>query len=176
MAVSGITILARLAIEAGLTSSESFLLSDVFLQRVSECHSQSDIIQVVNDAHIAYTELIREHNDNRSLNTYVEDCKKDIMKNIFGVISLSDIARDLGIQPAYLSRLFSHYEGMTVTDYIHEKKMEIAKNMLRYSDRTIAEVADYLKFNSQSYFGKLFKKSTGMTPLAYRKRYHPPEF
>lgn len=176
MAVSGLSAIARLAIECGITSSESFLVSDIYLKKIALSKDLKEIDAISKEFYLAYTELIRDHIEKRSMNIYVEDCKKDIKKNLFKAISLSDIAKDLGIQPAYLSRLFSEHEGMTVTDYIHEQKLEVAKNMLMYSDRTIAEIADYLKFNSQSYFGKLFKKSTGMTPLTYRKMHHPPEF
>ncbi len=176
MAVSVITILARLAIEAGITSSESFLMSDVYLKKISQCKNIEAIIDVVNDAHIAYTKLVDDYKTIKSVNVYVEDCKKDIIKNLFNPISLSVIAKDLGIQANYLSRLFSQHEGMTVTDFIHSQKIEVAMNMLRYSDKTIAEIADYLHFNSQSYFGRIFKEKTGQTPNNYRTIHHPPEF
>lgn len=176
MAVSGIATLARVAIGAGITSSESFLLSDLMLRKLSYSKNVQDIYDVIIEAHIAYAELVRDYLESRSMNNYVEDCKKDIIKNVFKSISLSDIAKDLGIQPAYLSRLFSEHEGQTVTDFIHEQKIGAAKNMLLYSDRSIAEIADYLKFNSQSYFGKLFKKHTGMTPKVFRDTHHLPEF
>ena len=46
-----------------------------------------------------------------------------------------------------------------------------AANLLRYSDNSLSEIAEYVHFPSQSYFGKIFKKCTGMTPRAYRDRY-----
>ena len=176
MAVASITIMARIAIEEGITSSESFLVSDVYLKQIAECKTEEEILKVVDEAQIAYTKMIKAYKESRTSNIYVEDCKKAIVKNLFKNISLSDIAADIGVQPAYLSRLFTKHEGMTVTDYIHQQKIEVSQNMLKYSDRSIAEIADYLGFNSQSYYGKLFKEVTGMTPLVYRTMYHPPEF
>ncbi len=176
MVVSSIATLARVAISVGITSAESFLLSDLMLRELSFAKTVNEVHDVMVEAYVAYAELVRDHLETRSMNNYVEDCKKDIIKNIFKAISLSDIAKDLGIQPAYLSRLFSEHEGQTVTAFIHEQKISVAKNMLMYSDRSIAEIADYLKFNSQSYFGKLFKKYTGITPKVYRDTHHLPEF
>lgn len=176
MAVSTIAMLARVAIKAGLTSAESFLISDLYLKKIAASRNLDEITQITIDAHREYVQLIRLHLQNVSMNPYVEDCKKDIVNNIFRSISLADIAKDLGIRPSYLSRLFRIHEGKTVTDYIHEQKILAAKNMLMYSDRTITEIADYLKFSSQSYFGKLFKKHTDMTPQTFRKQNKPPEF
>lgn len=176
MAVSTIAMLARVAIKAGLTSAESFLISDLYLKRIAASRNVDEISQITIDAHREYVLLIRSHMNNASMNPYVEDCKKDIVNNIFRQISLSDVAKDLGIRPSYLSRLFTLHEGKTVTEYIHEQKINAAKNMLLYSDRTITEIADYLKFSSQSYFGKLFKKYTDMTPQTFRKQNKPPEF
>lgn len=43
--------------------------------------------------------------------------------------------------------------------------------MLRYSDYEVKEIASYLSFCSQSYFGNIFRQQTGMTPARYRKKY-----
>lgn len=176
MAVSAIAMLARVAIKSGMTSAESFLISDLYLKKIALSKNIEDIIQITSDAHMEYVRKIHQYQKTETMNSYVEDCKKDITRNLYRPISLSKIAKDLGIRPSYLSRLFTLHEGKTVTEYIHEQKVAEAKSMLLYSDRTISEIADYLKFNSQSYFGKLFKKHTDMTPQDYRRKNKPPEF
>lgn len=176
MAVSSITMLARVAIRSGITSAESFLLSDLFLKKIAASRTVEEILEIMVDAHLEYTKLIHEYKKTETMNSYVEDCKKDIIRNLFRDLHLSKIAKDLGIRPSYLSRLFTQYEGKTVTEYIHEQKIIAAQNMLMYSDRTIMEISEYLHFNSQSYFGKLFKKHTNMTPQAFRKKNRAPEF
>jgi len=176
MAVSSIAMLARVAIKSGLTSSESFLMSDLYLKKIASSRSIEEINQIGYEAYMEYVVRIHHYKKSETMNSYVEDCKKDIIKNLYRPISLSKIAKDLGIRPSYLSRLFTLHEGKTVTEYIHELKVAEAESMLLYSDRTIAEIADYLKFNSQSYFGKLFKKYTTMTPQEFRKKNKSPEF
>jgi len=176
MAVATIAMLARVAIKSGLTSAESFLISDLSLKKIASSRSLEEITQIVNEAHMEYVECINRYRKSETMNSYVEDCKKDIIKNLYRPINLSKIAKDLGIRPSYLSRLFTLHEGKTVTEYIHELKVAEAKSMLLYSDRSITEIADYLKFNSQSYFGKLFKKYATMTPHEFRKKNKSPEF
>ena len=57
---------------------------------------------------------------------------------------------------------------MSIGDYIRRRKIEIAKMLLRTTDRSLGEIAMLLSFNSQSHFGRVFLKETGMTPAAYK--------
>jgi AraC-like DNA-binding protein len=70
----------------------------------------------------------------------------------------------------YLSALFKKTEQITITDYILREKVKLAKNLLTYSEYTIEHIGLYLGFSSQSHFGKVFKKYTGVTPNLYRQR------
>lgn len=50
------------------------------------------------------------------------------------------------------------------------EKLRVAKNMLEYSDYSCTEIAGYLAFSQDSYFGKVFRQETGLTPTEYRKK------
>ena len=89
---------------------------------------------------------------------------------------LDDIAEKLGISPTYLSRLFKRDTGIRLQDYIVQVRVERAANLLRYSDQTIAEIAQYVHFPSQSYLGKAFRREMHMTPKEYRTRYQTVEW
>lgn len=176
MAVSAVSIMARTAIESGVTSVESFRLSDIFLKRIARLNDVKSIRKEREQALLAFTRLVKENKDQERKNAYVTDCKNAIAAHIFEKISLNDIAQKLGVRETYLARLFTQEEGISVGQYIRKEKIKLAKNMLRYSDRSIVEISDYLGFNSQSYFGKIFKDETGLTPEVYRRKYKIPEF
>ena len=53
-----------------------------------------------------------------------------------------------------------------------EKKIEKATHLLRYSDKSIIDIANYLSFSSQSHFIQTFENFTGMTPKKYRNKYY----
>ena len=53
--------------------------------------------------------------------------------------------------------------------FLYRKKLEEARSLLHYSDRSISEISEYLCFSSQSYFQNVFKKKYGMTPIRYRQ-------
>lgn len=176
MAISTIAMAARAAIEGGATSAESFLISDVYLKRISKCRTIADIKRNSHEACIVFGELVKKYVEHRSSNSYVEDSKKYIAQNIFKKISLSDIAKALQVNASYLSKLFSQLEGMTISEYIQREKISVAKNMLKFSDRSIYEISEYLNLSSHSYLTSMFKKYVGITPQEYRIKNHPPEF
>ena len=55
-------------------------------------------------------------------------------------------------------------------------RVERAVNLLVYSDESIPDIAEYVNFPSQSYFGRVFKERKGMTPKQYRDKNKPTEF
>ena len=69
---------------------------------------------------------------------------------------------------SYLTKKFKEYEGITIQQYIISEKLKAAANMLKYSDASISEIAEYLSFASQSHMGQYFKKAYQMTPKEYR--------
>ena len=75
------------------------------------------------------------------------------------------------ISRTHLAAKFKKETGMTLTDFILKEKIEEAKRLLRYSDRSLALIAEYLGFSSQSHFSKTFKKYVNTTPKEYREKH-----
>lgn len=78
-------------------------------------------------------------------------------------------ADKLHISPKYLSHLIKEHTGKSASDWIGEFVVREAKNMLRYSNKNVQQVAYALNFSTQSSFGKYFKHITGMSPTEYQK-------
>ena len=83
-----------------------------------------------------------------------------------------EYAEYVDLNPNYLSGLFKSETGQTISHYINEQRMTAAKNMLVYSDTSIAEIACILSFNTQSHFTKVFRQTYGITPMECRKKYY----
>lgn len=83
--------------------------------------------------------------------------------------TLDFYARQLCITPKYLSMITREVTGQTASEWINRVVILEAKNMLRFSDKNIQEVAYALNFPSQSAFGKYFKRVTGQSPRRYLK-------
>ncbi len=84
----------------------------------------------------------------------------------FSLGSLSEIA---GMTPNYFSAIFHRVSGMTLWQYIHSKRIDMALRMLHESDESILSIALTCGFNNTANFNKTFKKLTGMTPTEHRK-------
>lgn len=82
--------------------------------------------------------------------------------------NLAYYAEKIGITPNYLSKLVKEYTGRTAVEWIDEYVIFEAKTMIKHTKYTIQEIAYKLKFPSPSFFGKYFKRLTGMSPKQYK--------
>lgn len=98
------------------------------------------------------------------------DIKKYINSNLSSDLSIESICKKFYVNKNILYALFKKYEGTTVSKYIINKKITLAKNLLlntNYSNRTIS---DLLGIENYNYFIIFFKKNAGESPLKYRKK------
>jgi AraC-like DNA-binding protein len=68
----------------------------------------------------------------------------------------------------YLSNLFSEIEGTTIEKYFIAQKIEKVKELLKYDELSLSEIADRLGYSSVAYLSNQFKKQTGLTPTFYK--------
>ena len=82
--------------------------------------------------------------------------------------NISYYAQQLNITPSHLSNTVKHITGKTVMDIISEVVIVDAQAQLKSTNTPIHEIADSLNFPNVSFFGKYFKRLTGMSPQQYR--------
>ena len=93
-----------------------------------------------------------------------------VQHHLSEAITTDQIADHLYISRQHLSRRFTAEAGITLAAFIRNEKVEEAKRLLRYTDRTIIAVSAYLGFSSQAHFIRVFREQTGMTPGEYRDK------
>ncbi|MBE5918042.1 MAG: AraC family transcriptional regulator [Pseudobutyrivibrio ruminis] len=172
MVVISIALASRAAVRGGLDLDTSYTLTDVFLHSLEKCKTINEILDIQVDALYIFTELVHAKQTGRSNYAYIENTKAYIENHLNKKFTLEELAENVGLNPSYLSRRFTLEVGFGIQEYTRKKRIEAAKNMLRFSDVPIQRIASYLCFPSQSYFGDVFKKYTGMTPQAYRNWQH----
>lgn len=74
----------------------------------------------------------------------------------------------MNLSPKYLSLMIKKVSGKLATEWIDEYVILEAKNLIKYSSMNIQEISYALNFPNQSFFGKYFKRHTGLSPKAYR--------
>ncbi|MBR5011767.1 MAG: helix-turn-helix transcriptional regulator, partial [Clostridia bacterium] len=90
--------------------------------------------------------------------------------NIQADISLDDIASKFFFSKSYIISCFKNEFGISPKQYIIQKKIETAKNMLLETDMSIKAIAEMLHFADSHHFSNTFKKQTGMAPVEFRMK------
>jgi len=96
---------------------------------------------------------------------------KIIEKSVYSDDSIETIASECNVSATHFRRLFKEYAHTSPQQYRTELKIVYAKRMLAESDMSVSDIAEVLGFESDSYFCRVFKKQTGMTPSEYRNSY-----
>lgn len=86
-------------------------------------------------------------------------------------IAINDIAKYANISRSECFRCFKRFTSKKPVEYINEYRLSCAANMLKNTDKIVTEICIECGFSNSSYFGKLFKKQYGVTPLKYRKQF-----
>lgn len=90
-------------------------------------------------------------------------------------ITLDWIESELYMSRFHIEKEFKKYYGITIFEYIISKRINLAKRLLRFTDKSIEEIALMCGFSDQSYFNRQFKKAEGMTGSAFRKKWRSAE-
>ena len=137
------------AMEAGVNSTEIAELEELYILK---CESLEDVERIKNLQYHMILDLAERvqalHKRNPNHSQLVKNITNYIKENLTERITVS---------------------GMNLSDYISELKINEAKELIRYTDRSFIDISSYLGFSTQSHFIKVFKKVTGKTPKAYRE-------
>ena len=99
----------------------------------------------------------------------LENAVSYIDQHLAEELSVRDLAAASYISADHLTRLFKKKFGMTVSEYIQDRRIRLAGELLRKDDVTISMVANTVGYGNYSYFTEQFKKHFGVTPREYQK-------
>ena len=135
----------------GLIAATIYKVGDVLYNYLSEHPEvQNPIHNRAEEYFRQFTELLGEHyKHERSVGFY---------------------ARQLCITPKYLTTLIKRISGKSVSEWIDNYVILEAKTLLKYSNMSVQEIAYYLNFPNQSFFGSYFKRNAGMSPSQYKAK------
>lgn len=98
---------------------------------------------------------------NVAIKYITDNCQRDL--------SLSEVADKVNLNPSYFSRLFKEETGTQFVEYVRNAKMDLAKDLLKNSNKKIYEICEDLGYVNVQYFSTVFKNTVGMTPNEYKK-------
>ncbi len=145
---------------------EQLLLLQAQQNAQTDYHSSVLIHQLLNEL------LLQKYQQDftyKAIPTHILRMKDYIDRHFKENLSLEQLEQIYHINKFQLTKEFSKYIGLPPIKYQINKKISYAKNLLRYSDTSIKEIAIDIGLENSAYFSRLFKKNTGLTPSQYRK-------
>ena len=107
----------------------------------------------------------KRYSQKNNINQAIEFIYENYWKNF----SLNEVAQAAHLSPYHFSRVFKAEVGQTPFEFLLDIKIEKAKELLRYEDKSITEICFECGFNTSSYFTRVFSKKVGLTPTAFRE-------
>ncbi|MFS0559904.1 helix-turn-helix domain-containing protein [Terribacillus sp. 179-K 1B1 HS] len=169
LGITAITLATRAAIDAGLAPELAFTMSDVYIQQIEEKTQTAALVRLQTEALCNFAEKVSDI----KASTYsrkIAHCMHFIYQHLYEDMTLKHLADMLKMNPSYLSTRFKQEVGMPIRTYIQQLRIEEAKLLLRLTDQSLLHIGTLLHFHDQSYFTKVFKKHTGLTPRQYREK------
>lgn len=99
----------------------------------------------------------------------MQEAARYIRINFSKPLDLDSIARHVNISPTYFSKKFKAATGFGYREYLVNVRLQEASRMLLETKRSVTEIALKCGFNDSNYFGDVFRKAKGVSPLKYRK-------
>lgn len=98
----------------------------------------------------------------------VRAAKEYIARHYMKTLTLEEISKHVHLNASYLSIVFKKETGQNFSDYLTSYRVEMAKNMLRQGDMSIAAISEAVGYADSKYFSRIFTRLVGIKPSAYR--------
>lgn len=164
------TLTTRAAIAGGMDIEQAYQLSDIYIQEGEKMQTVEAVLGLQRTVIYDFTERVAQSKIPQGLSRDIFDCVQFISQHTNELIRVDDVAAFSGKSRSYITQKFKKELGFDISSFIMRCKLEEAKSLLSYSDKTLSEISNYLCFSSQAYFQNVFKKTYGLTPKQYRNQ------
>lgn len=158
------------AIPGGVGIEKTYQLVDYYVQECERLQNIEEITSLLYMMLLDFCGRCSETHMPDGISQEVYQCINYIRSHTNEPIGIDDVAKQVHRSSSYIMRHFKEELGIHIGAFITRCKLEEAKSLLTYSDKTLAEISSHLCFSSQSYFQNVFKKQYGITPMQYRKK------
>lgn len=137
--------------------------SEVAHKKIVISHHLTDMIfDIITNGNVDYE-------DQMFAPKWVTEMRINIEKNFQHKFSLDDFAGEYSISKSHISHEFKKYIGFSPIEYLIKMRINYAKNLLQFTNMSVEEIVYICGMNNVNHFIQLFKKSTGLTPIIFRR-------
>lgn len=160
------TLLSRVAIDGGAGTAAIYELNDKFATLMGQEQSLDELCYLLQDMVESFMDAMFGGRDKG--NAYVRAALQYIASNYGTELTLEGVAKQVNVSPNYFSALFRRTVGCTFREHLCRVRVEESKRLLLSTQYSLKEIAVAVGFSDQSYFSKVFKQHTGLSPGQYR--------
>ena len=155
--------------DAGLQLRALEQMISEFSNSVSRDVALSDVLMA--EMLLRMAENLKKRTVKSAALTYAQGAADYISAHQSDDIRVDDVARSVGVAPAYLQCVFKQATGMTMIEYANRLRVEQSKRLLMYTDDPVVDVAIACGFNSRQHFFRVFNAMTGVSPQQFRQEH-----
>lgn len=163
-----IVLISRAAADGGADARQIFELNECFYTEIVNIDNIEDLCFWLTGVMNTYLSSVFDYIEVRHYDV-IHKAVAYIRSHITERISLEDVAKEVYLTPSYLSRMFKKEMGCNFSRYLNKLRVERSKPFLLNENNRLIDIAQLSGFEDQSYFTKVFKKITGVTPSRYRE-------
>ena len=162
-----VVMISRAAVEAGAVQSEVLGMNFRFLTELANINDDEDLAAWLRKTLENVFSTIEKQED-FTPPLLLGKALDFMRRNLHRDISRDEVARHAGISPSHFSRLLKERTGRSFTELLRQCRVDLACNLLRNSEQSLAEITDHCGFCDQSYFTRVFQDVKGVTPKKFR--------
>ncbi len=160
------SLLSRAAIEHGSDVNMILEMNEKLISAIMKAPDIQGLTYTLYENMEIFTESLFYTSDKNS--AIIRKAAEYIAAHFSEDVTLSEVAEQIPINPSYLSTMFKQVTGHSFKEHLNHVRIQEAQRLLLHSDYSILEISVACGFSEQSYFTKVFRKYTGLTPKQYR--------
>lgn len=169
-AQQALILVSRAAIEAGGNLLEWYKLQEFYTERIELADSIKGINEIRYSMLMDYARRVFALKYEAIEDEMIFEVVRYVLEHLGEKISLEDLSKSVHMSRSHLCSKFKKCMGVGLNEFINDRKIEKAKQLLRFTSLPLIDIATELNYCSQSYFQQIFRARTGMTPLEYRNK------
>ncbi len=162
-----IVLLSRAALRGGASTEEIFGLNYKYLSEIHTFRTVEQLATWLAKIMSRFSDCVFDLRDVKHVDV-IYKALEYIKKNYMNKISLTEVAQVSNISASYFSKIFKEEMGTNFNNYLNEVRVNMSKRLLIDDSIPLVDVAFMSGFEDQSYYSKVFKKITGISPGKYR--------
>lgn len=143
--------------------------------QIQLCMKQVEKTKTLDECHRLFLEIVRScvqinKEPGKNYSPLVQRIREQVMTDLKQPLTLQYFSEQLNVNSSYLSNLFRQQTGVTITEYVTNKRITHAATLLNHTQQPIKSVAKQVGIPDVQYFSRLFKRRMGLTPTQYREK------